>query len=350
MASRYRRKKGGNWYISYEFNGKRYYRSLKTFDEKLARLKQKELEVKLAKGLHAEVEQITIHSCFEEYLKTLGHRRKRTNDNELCVMKRFIEFAKRTSLPKVTTSDIFSFLKLYEKKTPVTYNNNLACIKRFMKFAIQRNFILKNPAETIKNKKVPQKEVTFFTDEQYCKIEKSAENHPLYSMIITARYTGLRLQELLSLEWQDFDWTKKLILVRNKKDHLIKNYRNRAVPICEEFKVKILPFVKREGLCFPVPSGFTKGQRYYEQGPKDTIQGIIKEAGVPVEKGKSWHKFRKTFATKLKDAGVSIAKISDWLGHGSIKVTELYLGCLTTYDEDIEKLAVKKENPTELAV
>ncbi len=341
MATIYKRGKHRTWYISYFFNGTRRFKSLKTRDEKLARLMKKELEVKLARKSHAESEKQSIKSCLSEYLETKNHRKEGSSYNEECTINRFIESISKSSIDSITSADIISYMRDFSEKAPQTYNNVLAVLRRFFKFALLKNYILKNPTELISHKRVPQRQVKFFTDDEYSKIEKVALGHPLFPMIVTARYTGLRLQELTNLEWQDFDWSRRVLHVSNKKSHTTKNYRNRIVPICKELHDKLLSFVKAEGLCFPVPSGITKGKRYSIQGPKRTIQKIFSNAGVATEKGKAWHKLRKTFATKLKETGVSIAKISDWLGHASIKVTELYLGCSSSYDDDIEKLSMR---------
>lgn len=351
MASIYKKGRHKNWYVSYILNNRRLVKSLNTCDEKIARLLKKELEVRLEKGTHQEVQLKRTTDCFEEYLRAITHRKVQTNSNEIYTIQRFLRTVNRNRLDKIACEDILFFLAPYEQKAEQTYNNVLGTLRRFFRFAVARNYLLKDPTASIIRKKIPQKEVKSFTDDEYFKIENAARMHPLYPMIVTARYTGLRLQELINLEWNDFDWTKRVVHVLNKKDHTIKNYKNRTVPICEELRDKLLPFVKVAGLCFPVPFGKTKGRKYSIQGPKRTIQNLLRRAGVEVEKGKSWHKLRKTFATTLKDCGVSIAKISDWLGHSSIKVTELYLACTSLYDEDIEKLTLRlisKEGTTEV--
>ncbi len=340
MASLFKIKGRTYWYVSYFFKGKRIAKSLRTTDSRLARKLRAEIEFKIRQGLHEELEIKSIDRYFQEYIKTISHRKRRTNDNELSTIRRFLRSIHETQINKITEEDIRAFLKDYESKAPETYNNAISTIKRFLKLAVERSYISKNPAVAIRKKRISQKEVTFFTDEECQKIEMATQNHPLFPMVVTAHYTGLRLQELIYLEWRDFDWVRRILHVRNKKDHTTKNYRNRTVPICEELKDKLLLFVKEEGTCFPVPGGKTKGMKYAEQGPRRAIKMIFQNAGVQVEKGKSWHKFRRTFATRLKDAGVSVAKISDWLGHSSLKVTELYLGCNSSYDEDIEKLTL----------
>ncbi|GEM_PF-4404312 len=114
----------------------------------------------------------------------------------------------------------------------------------------------------------------FFTDDKYLRIEKAAEGHPLYPMIVTARYTGLRLRELIHLEWQDFDWEKKIVRVENKPQygHTVKNYQVRVVPVSDELTDKLLPYIKREGICFPV---YNTVEKYSGEGSKRSIKNIF---------------------------------------------------------------------------
>lgn len=54
-------------------------------------------------------------------------------------------------------------------------------------------------------------------------------------------------------------------------------------------------------------------------------------------KGRSWHLFRHTFASRLVRAGVPIAKVSAWLGHSDIRTMMMYAHLAPGHDEDIEK-------------
>ena len=78
MASIYKR--GRVWCVSYYLNGKRYTKSLKTVDEKLARFLKKEHEVNLRKGTHRAERQKSIEAYLPEYLQTTTHRKWSTNN------------------------------------------------------------------------------------------------------------------------------------------------------------------------------------------------------------------------------------------------------------------------------
>ena len=104
--------------------------------------------------------------------------------------------------------------------------------------------------------------------------------------MITERNINLNRSRALSVEWQDFDWEKKLVHVLNKPkfDHTVKNRQVRVVPISDELRDKLLPYIKEEGLCFPVPA---TGAKHSEEGPKQTLKRILTKAGFGEEKRSS---------------------------------------------------------------
>ncbi len=341
MASLHKRGKNKNWYISYYWQGKKVIKALKTPDAKLANTLKKELEVELSKGLHQEPETLTVRTYFQEYLADVSHRKPKTNRNELYLVKNFLTACGKKTINAIKEHDVRNYLEKYETKSPLTYNRTLASIKRFFRLAVKSNYILKNPAANISQKKFARSAPRFFTDEEYSRIENAAEAHVIYPMIAIARYTGLRLGELIHLEWEDWDWEVKTLRVRNKPKygHSVKNYQERVVPISDELRDKLLPYIRRSGLCFPSPQKHgINGLPYYSNGPKRALKSIFKRAGV---RAKGWHDFRHTFASRLVQRNVPIYKVSKWLGHSRVTVTEIYSHLAPSYDQDIEKLSLQ---------
>ncbi len=339
MASLYRRGKSKIWCVGYLSNGKRIVKSFKTTDEKIARLLKKEIEIKLRRGTHQDGRQIVVEAYMQEYVKDTTYRKKTTNRNEMYAIRDFLRATNKKTINGINQEDVRVFLRDYEQKAPKTYNFVLGAIKRFFRPAIEKSYILKNPCAGIKLRRLPQILPHFFTDEEYMRIEGAAEGEPIYPMIVTARYTGLRLRELIHLEWQDFDWEKKLLRVINKPkyDHTVKNFQVRIVPVSDELKDKLLPYMKKDDLCFPV---FNTGAKYSDWGPKRGLKTVFKRAGIKEQKRLGWHEFRHTFASRLVQNNVPIYKISKWLGHSDLSVTQIYAHFAPVYDQDIEKLKV----------
>jgi len=371
MGSIYKR--GKIWQFSYltgnmkpgkdgKLRPERITKSLDTTDEKLAKDLKKENEVKLKKGLLHNPQKKDKETFRAEYEATISTRKERTNETELCSIDRFLKDSAKGNITAVTTNDIRSYLIGFENKAPQTYNNTLGAIKRFFKLAVDSGYILKNPADGIKRKKMPKNPPKFYSDEDFHKIERVLEGkspdpnqvpavkptgkvHFLYPMVMTARYTGLRLGELIHLEWQDFDLVKKQVRVLNKPqyNHTIKNHQSRVVPISDQLIDKLLPYIPwgHKGICFPKPKTQNlpaADQIYSIQGPKTPLRKILRKAGLPKRKREGWHDFRHTFGSVLGQKGVPMQKIKEWMGHSSLAVTEIYVRMQHGYDSDIEKL------------
>jgi len=336
----------GIWVIQYkDGTGKIVTKSTGTRDRKAASFVKKDLEVQLTKGLIRDTKNINFEAYNPEYLRDIAHLRKKTRASYECITKKFIKFADKKQLSSIGYNDVIHFLDFYTKNAPKTYNNVLITLKRFFRYAVQRDYIQKNPTTGIHLRKIPQALPKFFTDEEYARIEAAAEKEPIYPMIVTARYTGMRLGELLALRWEHWSFPERVVRVLNTAEHTVKNYQARTIPVCTEALDKLLPYIRKEGPCFPTYCGQRQGQRYVEDGPKRQLDRIFKAAEITKKKRMGWHDFRHTFASRLAQEGVSIYKISKFLGHSSVLVTQIYAHFSPGYDLDIEKLTLGKCSP-----
>ncbi len=57
----------------------------------------------------------------------------------------------------------------------------------------------------------------------------------------------------------------------------------------------------------------------------------------PSRNNRDWHVFRHTFASRLVQAGVPLAKVSAWLGHEDIRTRLRYAHLAPGHDADIER-------------
>ncbi len=343
MACIFKRNK--TWYVSYVDAGRQIVKSLKTADEKLARFLKKEYEVKIKRGEVKGERRISVEFFCKEYLEDVSYRKKSTNVADYCRVKEFLSHHGKKTINSINRDDIQSYLRRFEEMSPKTYNEAIGIIKRFFRPAVEREYILKNPADGFHRKKVPQSLPRFLTDEEYMMLENLSVDAGIFPIVATARYTGLRLAELLHLEWQDFDFERKLVRVLNKPQfgHTVKNYQVRVVPISEELKEKLAPYIRQKGLCFPAPSGGP----YNHEGHRRFIRRIIDQSKLREGRRMGWHDFRHTFASRLAQQGVSLYKICKWLGHADFKTTQIYAHFAPVYDNDIEKLTIV---PTEAPV
>ena len=158
-----------------------------------------------------------------------------------------------------------------------------------------------------------------------------------YPMIATAIYAGLRLGELLALEWADIEFEQRRIMVKDKPKLGLrtKSGKFRTVPLNNQLQAILEPMKQPTGFCF-FPA---KRVRYSTSNFNRQFKRIIEKAGLPTET--NWLTLRRTFGSQLAQAGVSIFKIQKWMGHSDPRITmEHYAHLSPEYDEDINRFPV----------
>lgn len=120
-------------------------------------------------------------------------------------------------------------------------------------------------------------------------------------------YTGVRVQELCDLKWEDIDIEDEWITISSGKGN-----KYRQVPLLDYTK-KILVKIKRKLKSKIWVLETNTGQQYYRQ----YINRYIKKLGDNLHP----HLFRHTFATILHESGVDIVTLSTLLGHSSTRTT-----------------------------
>ena len=144
------------------------------------------------------------------------------------------------------------------------------------------------------------------------------ENSPewLREIISFALNTGLRQDELLSLEWNRVNLFRKTILIQKTK-----NGKPKTLPLNKialdvlnrRLKVKN---IKNDFVFFN-----KNGKKINKHNLRLSFYRVMKKAEI---KDFRWHDLRHTFATRLAQAGVDLYKISKLLGHKDIKMTQRY--------------------------
>lgn len=154
-----------------------------------------------------------------------------------------------------------------------------------------------------------------------------AEYHPFF---LCALLTGMRLGELLGLQWGDIDWNSKFITVqrsfrRGRLDRT-KTGKTRRVDMSDQLYAclkRLYVQRKREaikqGMSAPVESIFQKGGKHISQNSiRNVFKRILKKAGLRHIRP---HDMRHTFASLLLSNGESPVYVKEQLGHSSINTT-----------------------------
>lgn len=138
-------------------------------------------------------------------------------------------------------------------------------------------------------------------------------------VMMTAYGTGMRVNEVCTLQTGDIDSTRMLVHVRDGK-----RGRDRYVMLPKRLLLCLREYWKAEKppgeWLFP---GRSPNGHIGADAVRDAVRKAAKDAGIA--KRVTPHVMRHSFATHLLESGSDIRTIQVLLGHGSIRTTERYV-------------------------
>jgi integrase len=160
-----------------------------------------------------------------------------------------------------------------------------------------------------------------------------------YLFIAIALHTGMRKDEVANLRYEEIDFDRKVITLQAKKadpkrriqEFQLKSKLARSIPLKTELAEILAPYRKAEGYVI-LPTTGENVSRFRWRMPR-AFAKAQKESGVKANP----HLFRHTFASWAALEGISIFKISKWLGHASVQLTSDVYAHLQAHDADIDR-------------
>lgn len=182
----------------------------------------------------------------------------------------------------------------------------------------------------LRNHGVPSRHHKAVTDEEVTRIRAAVpfltnRRERLYAALLV--YTGMRREEILGLRWENVylddgygDVVQVVVYPDNKhtlvKDHPKTAYSERSFIIPDALADILRPEQRASGY---VIEGKTPDQPASISTFQRTSRAVFKKLGMTSYDNHDW---RATFATQLKESGMTSAQVADLLGHADTRMVE----------------------------
>jgi len=209
----------------------------------------------------------------------------------------------------------FQTYLLAKNKKPSTVNRHIATLKHMFTKAVEWEMVGEETLRKVRRVKLlPEnnRRLRYLSKEESQALIDASGPH-LRPIVITALNTGMRREEILSLEWgKHVDLRHGFILLDKTK-----NGDRREIPINSDLRETLQGLIRR--IDSPYVFVDKNGRRFKEV--KRSFSTACRKAGL---KDFHFHDLRHTFASQLVMAGVDLITVKELLGHKSIAMTLRY--------------------------
>ncbi len=251
-----------------------------------------------------------------------------TQKTYVTISRQFLTFAGK-ELHDVKLEDILLWLESFQLRgfSQNTINNKLAAIKSLFSFGVKTGYLSANPASMIKTTKAKDAlNERLLLDKEVKQLIEAADNQrdlPCRyakrnrAILILLYILGLRISELVGLNWSDFQPTEDSVTVTI----FGKGHKTRTLLITHQLwsELKQLPRSDKTEAVFL--SRF--GNRLDRHAIHRLIKKAVEKAGINPHTSAHW--LRHAHACHSLNNGAGIDLLMKSLGHSSLAVTSRYL-------------------------
>jgi len=324
------RKRGDVWYALWRdpITGKQREKAIGP-RKKEAEAYVSRLQAQIADGTFREITAITFSAFAEQWFRDYAAVQVKAStlrSYRSMLYGSLIPFFGDVPLPSIRTTDVQRYVadRMGSGLKPATVQKALILLKTMLKHAVEWDYLRVNPALNVKAPRREHVEMDFLTPNEIPPLLDAftPEWRPLF---FTAIFTGMRLGELLALQWSDIDWRSGTIRVRRSVDK----------GVFQEPKTR--NSVRTVGMSPRLAEVLTDRKFNCPWSPHDLVfctaeGGIIDQANLRHRvfepalqraglRKMRIHDLRHTFASLLINQGENMKYVQHQLGHASITTT-----------------------------
>jgi integrase/recombinase XerC len=215
-----------------------------------------------------------------------------------------------------------------------------AAVRSFFAWAEETGLVAENPARSVTLRRLPRTPPVFLTEAEKRRLLKELRDRSSAVVrrdrVIVELFlgTGIRLQELVSLDVDDVDLDAKHLRIRAKGDvPQVKFLKSNLRSLLRRY----LAERRRQGTAEPALFLSNRGSRISARQVANRIKFWLAKAGIDKDIGP--HGLRHTFATHLYAATSDLLVVKRALGHRDISTTEIYTHLVDgALEEALERL------------
>lgn len=217
-------------------------------------------------------------------------------------------------------------------------------VNQTLVLALKNKLIINNPCAFITMPPIGRREPSFYTAEQMERFLNAIKDEPIYPVIKTTAFYGLRRSEVLGLRWSSINFDTNSLVISHTvvkintvvcKDRTKNKSSYRSFPLLPEIK-KLLQAEFEKQQCNKKEFG-----RAYTESPyvfvwdngvpirpdvlTKSFGRLLKKYGFPHIR---FHDIRHSCASILLSKGFTLKDVQEWLGHADIKMTANVYGHL----------------------
>jgi len=329
-------KRGAVWWMRFNHEGKQIRRSTETSDRRLAEKIFAKAQTLAIEGKWFEKgigEDMMLKDLFDKYIEehSVSNKAERTVIQDRGIARDMLEFFGNIRIVELAPSRISSYKAHLKAKglKAATINIHRGFLNHAFKKAVREwEWVKDNPVEKIARERVRNARDRWLTEEEQERLLKACviyaigkENvqiphYWLQEIVLFDLNTGMRMDEILSLEWPHVDLFRKTVTIMKSK-----NGDKRTIPLNKT----AFELLKEKAKVRHIKTKYVFAS---EAGTKIDHRNLRRAFYNALEKAKitdfRFHDLRHTFATRLAQAGVDIYKLSKILGHRSITMTMRY--------------------------